>query len=280
MLLTLGLSLLSVAWPLPFVRGTENGPSNNHFVFRDHIAQNLMMSFFALVMAIRARFHSIGGKRLLYWALAILSIIDILFFVLGRTGYVSLALNAMVFWFFLESARQRIAVAISVALIAIMTLQLSSGFRDRIDLAIQEYQEHEKKELSSVGQRIEFIKKGMQLILERPVTGFGTGSYKTEFCRVADSPEWCTAGGFHPHNQFIAFGVQLGLVGIMAYLIWLAVSLKQALRLPLESKILGVGLLATLMVDSMFHAPLFLVAESAFFMLMLPLFMADVSQRT
>lgn len=274
MLLTLGLSLLSVVWPLPFVRGTENGPSNNHFVFRDHIAQNLMMSFFVLVMAVRARFHSSSGKRLLYWALALLSIIDILFFVLGRTGYVSLALNAIVFWFFLESARQRIAVAIIVALIAIMTLQLSSGFRNRIDLAIQEYQEHEKKELSSVGQRIEFVKKGMRLIMERPVTGFGTGSYKTEFCRVADSPEWCTAGGFHPHNQFIAFGVQLGAIGILGYLLFLGVCVKQALTLPTSEKIMGVGLVATLLADSIFHAPLFLISEAAFFILLLPIFMA------
>lgn len=280
MLLTLALSLISIFLPLPVFRGTAGGASDNHFVFRDHIAQNLMMSFFALVLLVKGHLDPGGRTKLVYLALGLLSIIDILFFVHGRTGYVSLLFNILVFFIFLSNWRSRAIAGIAFALIAITAVQLSPTFNSRVNRALTEYQEQGEKKLTSIGQRVEFIKKGIQLIEERPLIGFGTGSYKTEFCRVADTEEWCLAGRFHPHNQFIAFGVQLGLVGIMAYLIWLVVSLKQVLRLPLESKILGVGLLATLMVDSMFHAPLFLVAESAFFMLMLPLFMADVRQRT
>ncbi len=274
MLVTLVLSLISVVWPLPFVRGTAGGPSDNHFVFRDHIAQNLMMSFFALLAAAKWQSDPQKSHRLFWLFLAILSIIDILFFVQGRTGYVSLAFNAAVFVMFLHNPRLRIASLFVMVLIAVLATQYSSNFKSRINLAVTEYQAQEEKKLTSIGQRVEFTKKGIQLIMERPLYGFGTGSYHKEFCRVADTQEWCLAGSFHPHNQFIAFGVQLGLMGILAYLAYIAVAVWQLLKTSPENRMLGIGLVATLVADSIFHAPLFLIAEAAFFMLLFPLFMS------
>lgn len=274
MLITLAFSLVSTIWPLPFVRGTAAGPSDNHFVFRDHIAQNLMMSFFALLMAVRWQFENINNRRAIWLALALLSAIDILFFVQGRTGYVSLAFNAAVFVLFLRDWKLRVASLFVVGLIALISVQYSNNLKSRVNLAVTEYQEQDEKKLTSVGQRVEFFKKGVQLIKERPLFGFGTGAYHKEFCRVADTQEWCLAGGFHPHNQFLAFGVQLGIAGLIAYLAYIGICVGQALKLPEGDRILGVGLVATLVADSIFHAPLFLIAEAAFFMLLFPLFMA------
>ena len=278
MLITLFLSLASVVWPLPFVKGTAGGPSDNHFVFRDHIAQNLMMSFFALLAAARWQFENIRFQRTIWLALAVLSVLDILFFVYGRTGYVSLAFNAVVFIIFLGSMRLRIISACAFILIALIAVQYSNNLKSRVNLAVTEYQQQDEKKLTSVGQRVEFLKKGVQLIKERPLFGFGTGAYHKEFCRVADTQEWCLAGGFHPHNQFLAFGVQLGIAGILAYLAYLAVCVLQALKSAPQDRILGVGLVATLVADSIFHAPLFLIAEAAFFMLLFPLFMASKAE--
>ena len=274
MLITLALSLISVVWPLSFVRGTASGPSDNHFVFRDHIAQNLMMSFFALILAVKGRFALTSSKKILYWVLAFLSLIDILFFVAGRTGYVSLLFNTLVFLFFLGSTKQRGIALIVCAVIGVLTIQFSTTFKSRIDMAITEYKNQDKKDLSSVGQRIEFIKKGIFLIEERPVFGFGTGAYKKEFCRVAETKEWCLAGGFHPHNQFLAFGVQLGMFGIVGYLLFMAAAVKRAYQTNTEQKMLAVGLVGTLMADSLFHAPLFLISEAAFFILLFSVLMS------
>lgn len=278
MLITLVLSLTSVVWPISIVRGTAGGPSDNHFVFRDHIAQNLMMSFFALILAVKGRFATNSKSKLIYWTFAFLSVIDILFFVAGRTGYVSLAFNVLVFLFFLGNTKQRLIAVITCIAIGLFTIQFSTTFKSRINLAISEYQNQDKKDLSSVGQRIEFLKKGTQLMAERPILGFGTGSYKKEFCRIADTDEWCLAGGFHPHNQFIAFGVQLGIVGIVGYLLFMASAVKQASYAKVEQKILALGLVATLLADSLFHAPLFLISEAAFFMLLFSVLMSGPTE--
>lgn len=274
MLLTLVLSLASVVSPLTIVKGTAGGASGNHFVFKDHIAQNLMMSFFVLLMLVRSQVQPTKVRQYIYLFIAVCAIIDIVYFVQGRTGFASLAVNIAIFIIFYAPPKRR-WIWIGLALIASLALFYSSNnFSSRMELAVTEFQQQDKKELSSVGQRIEFFKKSLELIKERPVFGWGTGSYAKQFCRVAISEEWCQAGKFHPHNQIMAFGVQLGLLGIFMYGVFLWSATKLASQFHLPEKILGLSLIATLIVDSVLHAPLFLVTEAQFFTLMLALMMS------
>ncbi len=277
MLLVLFLSLISVVWPLPFVLGTANGPGSSHHVFKDYIAQNLMMSFFALFLAVKAQFASDFKSKVILFSLAALAVVNILFFVAGRTGFISLAFNAVVFLFFLPTTKKKLAGLLAIIFIVVITLQFSANFNNRLSIAVTEFKTQEKKELTSIGQRVEFFKKSMVLVQEKPFFGFGTGSYANEFCRIADSAEWCEAGKFHPHNQFLAFMVQLGAVGLLAYLAFILAAIKSATNQSRPLQICGVGLVATLIADSITHAPLFLVTEAQFFIL---LFSVLLTQKT
>ncbi len=279
MVLVLFLSLASVVWPLPFVLGTANGQGSSHHVFKDYIAQNLMMSFFALFLAVKAQFASDLKSKIVLFSLAALAVVDILFFVAGRTGFVSLAFNAIVFIFFLSTIKKKITGIILIVFVAVFTLQLSTNFNNRVSSAVTEFKAQEKKELTSIGMRVEFFKKSIQLYMEKPFFGSGTGSYANEFCRVADSAEWCEAGKFHPHNQFLAFMVQLGAVGLIAYLVFIAAAIKSATNLIRPLQICSVGLVATLIADSITHAPLFLVTESQFFILLFPALLTQKNKR-
>lgn len=280
MTLTLALSVLSAAVPLPFVKGTAGGAMGNHFVFKDHIAQNLMMSFFVLVMLASGQLAKGAWTRRISLSLALLAIINILFMVQGRTGYVSLALNLVAFLLLLTSGRQRLMfVALGTALI-LLTLAFSAAFQQRLQVTFKEYGEREKKERTSVGQRVEFIQKSLILIGEKPVLGHGTGSFGKEFCRIAESPEWCEVGKAHPHNQFMSMGVQFGLVGILVYLGLLGSIVWSSAALSPADRMLGVGLALTLFADSLFHAPLFLVGEAQFFTLMLAVVLAAGAYRS
>lgn len=280
MFLTLALSMISAVWPLSFVLGTANGPRSNHFAFKDHIAQNLMMSFFALFIAMKAQTKNDLRIKAILFSISILAIINILFFVAGRTGFLALALNFAAFIFFLPSKKQKAIGLVVIFFIAFLTFQFSNNFNNRVASAITEFKNQEKKELTSIGLRIEFFKKSIQLIKERPLTGFGTGSYAKEFCRVADSAEWCEAGKFHPHNQFIAFGVQLGVIGIAAYLALLGTAATAALKQSELPKVCAIGLVAAIIVDSITHAPLFLVTEAQFFILLFSALLAQKANKT
>jgi O-antigen ligase len=278
MLITLALSLISVVWPLSFVKGTSGGATGNHFVFRDHIAQNLMMSFFTLIMLVKGYHEKVLFKRVVFFSVGLLSTFDILFFVLGRTGYVSLALNFLVFFFIcLSNLKERMIVALIALIVIFLTTSFSDSFNGRIHKAVEELESHTTSSNSSVGQRIEFLRKTFDLMREKPLLGYGTGTHQKEYCRVGQTPEWCAGHALHPHNQFLSFGVQFGAIGILAYLVFIGTCIRQSMCQSVEFRILGLGMVATLIVDSIFHAPLFLVAEAAFFILLLPLFLAQSS---
>ena len=278
MLITLALSLISVVWPLSFVKGTSGGATGNHFVFRDHIAQSLMMSFFTLIMLIKGYHEKVLFKRIIFFSIGLLSTFDILFFVLGRTGYVSLALNFLVFFFIcLSNLKERVITALIALIIIFLTINFSDGFNSRIHKAVEELESHSTSASSSVGQRVEFVRKTFDLMREKPIMGYGTGSHQKEYCRVGQTPEWCAGHALHPHNQFLSFGLQFGAIGILAYLMFIGACIRQSMYQSAEFRILGMGMVATLIVDSFFHAPLFLVAEAAFFILLLPVFLAQNS---
>lgn len=274
MLITLIFSLGSIFLSLPFVKGG----AGNHFVFKDQIAQNLMMSFFVLIMLIKSRSEVRRPIEMVYFFIAIIAALDIIFFVQSRTGYISLGLILAIFVVFFVPVRNWWSWIAAITLCLLSAFYFSENFSGRLQLAVTEFENQESHELTSVGQRVEFFKKSVLLIEERPLFGWGTGSYAKEFCRIAISPEWCRAGSAHPHNQFLAFGVQFGFFGIFCYLIFLGSAVQCARKLNSPENVLLIGLVGVLIVDSFLHAPLFLVAEAQFFILMLGILAAGCNE--
>jgi O-antigen ligase len=284
MLLTLALSYLHSVWAFPFARATREAITGDHYIFKHHITQNVMMSVFviaALCEAInrwqqRWRGDPAATRWAVFWfAVSLLGMVNVLFFVAGRTGYVTLACNVFVACFVLARGRQRVVLVLAVVL-GIVALALSSvSLRDRFEGAVSEVESHQATGAqTSAGQRMEFARKSIELISERPILGWGTGSYSLQYCRIARSAEWCRLGSYNPHNQFLFFGVQLGVVGMLAYLLWFA-SVAYALR-PVSRvhRALGYCVLTTLFVHSLLDSPLYIVTEGTWYPLLLGILLA------
>jgi O-antigen ligase len=284
MLLTLALSYLHSVWAFPFARATREAITGDHYIFKHHITQNVMMSVFviaALCEAInrwqqRWRGDPAATRWAVFWfAVSLLGMVNVLFFVAGRTGYVTLVCNVFVACFVLARGRQRVVLVLAVAL-GIVALALSSvSLRDRFEGAVSEVESHQATGAqTSAGQRMEFARKSIELISERPILGWGTGSYSLQYCRIARSAEWCRLGSYNPHNQFLFFGVQLGVVGMLAYLLWFA-SVAYALG-PVNRvhRALGYCVLTTLFVHSLLDSPLYIVTEGTWYPLLLGILLA------
>jgi hypothetical protein len=69
-------------------------------------------------------------------------------------------------------------------------------------------------------------------------------------------------------------------MGILAYLVFIAAAAKLAFQQNGFFRICSAGLIATLVADSITHAPLFLVTEAQFFILIFSAFLAKESQKT
>ena len=77
---------------------------------------------------------------------------------------------------------------------------------------------------TSAGERLEFWKKSVSFITEAPIVGHGTGSIRELFEHAAKGKTGMAAEiSVNPHNQVLAVGIQLGLLGIgLLIAMWLA----------------------------------------------------------
>ena len=285
MLITLVLSYVHVFWAFPFGKARLAHELDDHFVFKHHITQNVMMSVFfvaAFAEAWRCRTRKKGGALVdcgWFWVLlAIAAAVNILYFVHGRAGYVTLLVNlivvAIVAFAAARDTRLRLAAGTLVA-VAVVAALASDIVRERFHTAFSEVESSQELGIkTSIGQRMEYASKSIELVQARPVLGWGAGSYAMEYCRIAKSPEWCKIGSYNPHNQFLFFAVQFGLLGLATLIAWLITAGWVMRKLPLGDKLVGYSLLATLLVHCMLDSPLFIVTEGTWYPLMLGIFAA------
>ena len=282
MLLTLALSYVHSVWAFPLARSTRENEVGDHFIFKHHITQNVMMSVFVIAAFAEAWRLRAGGERrwrIYAWMLiAFAAAINILFFVWGRAGYLTLFANLLVVALvaFIAARDSRLTlVAVGLIVVVITAASVSDTLHQRFHTAVSEVESsHERGITTSIGQRLEYASKSVDLIEARPILGWGTGSYAMEYCRIAKSPEWCKLGAYNPHNQFLFFAVQFGLLGLVALVAWLVAAGITLRRLPVCEQLVGFSLLATLVVHSMLDSPLYIVTEGTWYPLMLGIFAA------
>ena len=282
MLITLALSYLHIVWAFPFAKLRQPHELDDHFVFKHHITQNVMMSvFFVAAFAEAWRCRLAGSQAARGWAwvaVAAAAAVNILYFVHGRAGYVTLLVNLIVIAFLAFAAARDIRLRLAVAALVVIALTAATAsdmVRERLRTAFSEAESsHEQGIKTSIGQRMEYASKSIELVQARPVLGWGAGSYAMEYCRIAKSLEWCKIGAYNPHNQFLFFAVQFGLLGLAALIAWLLTAGWVMRKLPLGDKLVGYSLLATLLVHCVLDSPLFIVTEGTWYPLMLGIFAA------
>ncbi len=277
---TLFASYLHVFWAFPGAQATQAGAQGNHFVFKNHIEQNIMMSFFVLTCLYGAVLARTGRERWFLGALGVAATINILFFVNGRTGYLTLAACLVLLVVGIPGRWRWPALAL-VVLVGAFAAASSANLRGRVDSVVREVQTHEQNGVStSSGQRLGFWLNSIDLIRDKPLLGWGTGAYGRAFCSIADSAEWCRVGAeSHPHNQTLYLGVESGLAGMLVLWIFQCVPLWLARRYPAPRRLLIVGLTAILWIDGLFNVPLYAFTEAFFFLMLFAALTADYPAR-
>ena len=210
---------------------------------------------------------------------AILAIISITHLSLGRTGVVLVA--AALLSYALAELRDRRALmlaGIGTAVLAVSVLT-SSIMQERIALLKVEVATAQTDNLSSIGQRLYNYRTVPLMIAQRPVFGWGTGAYHTQICRTIEEPAQCQVFNWHPHNQFLFFGAEHGLIGVLA-LVWLIFSVvRYGWSLPRPGRVVPLGFAVILLVDCLFNSPLWSAREAHFFIAMMALVMAGPAWR-
>ncbi|MHB1951032.1 MAG: O-antigen ligase family protein [Acidiferrobacteraceae bacterium] len=264
--LTLVLSWLIALAALPRNPAWFKAMPGDASVFKDHITQSLLMAFAAFAWAAAAMETGVSmSARAGYAALTIAAVIDILFFVEGRTGYVVLMLLAMYLFVKRCSWRHTVIGVAGLALLLAAAYRFGPSFHLRVDQAVHEAMRWrpDRAHKTPVGLRLDFYENSLRIIRHHPWIGVGTGGFVEAYAREASR--------FHmevtrnPHDQFLLVMIETGLPGLAALIGLLLVQWRSTRGLPSHDRLLAQALVCTFIVGCLVDSPLIDYTERLFY---------------
>ena len=280
MLVTLVVSYLLAMGVLPWVEPFTANPVSGATAFKFQIAHGTFMAFAAYLFAERARVAHSPKARVLWGVACGLAMVNVLFLVTGRTGYLVLFALALLFWWRLFGIRGVAVATAALPVVVAIALAGSNSFTERVEQAKQESRtwEYGQSIDTSIGARLNFYAASAQLIRENPVFGVGLGGYPEAFRQQVVGTQIVPT--YNPHNQYLLFGAQLGLVGLAAFLwlLWTLWRCSGRIEGGFE-RLAAQGLFATAVVSSAVNSFLLDHTEGLFFAWLAGLACAQLGDR-
>jgi len=229
---------------------------------KDYIAQAAMFTICSLVIVRFAYDKWKGGHRRVALALiglAVLFFLNVLYIATSRTYLVVFPILLLVFGYQQFGWKGAIGLVVGCVVLAMAAWPSATFFRLRVSSFVDEIRLYQLAEntITSAGQRLEYWRRSVRFIREAPLLGHGTGSIGELFRQSAVGQSGIAAEvSDNPHNQTLAVGIQIGLVGIAVLLaMWTA---HLALFRP-NSFAAWVGLVVVMqnIIGSLFNSHLF-----------------------
>lgn len=266
--------------------------AHNAVVFKLSITHGFFMAIAAYFWLLRWNEQKSVWPGKVSLLLAGLAATNVLLMIIGRTGYVVLAvLGAYFCWQYgrvhlkgKEEGKARgkapfLALAM-ILLLGLLGWQFSSNFQQRIDQAVAEarHWHPDQGDNSSIGLRLDYYRNTLAIIAEHPWLGVGTGgfpeAYQKQIVGTAMAPS------NNPHNQYLLTTAQFGLSGLILLLL-LHLSLWQAAaRLSHTESLVLRGVLLAYLAGNLFNSFLFDASERLFFAWLMGLMLAGSQAAT
>ncbi len=232
--------------------------------FKSRITHNLFMAFFAYFCAHQSR--TAVNRRWFWPVLGLLAALNLFFVVHGRTGQVIFVLLIELFLFQRFKLKVALILAPLVLLGSLGMLAIpgsvnhvqegtaeSTASANRFQEGIAEsrdYMQGRETLGTSMGQRLYFWQYSIGLISKSPLIGHGTGSFAGQFSRITGGKELLTE---NPHNEYLMITIQLGVIGLFAYLFFLACQWRCSFDLPEDLRWFAQGVFLSLAVNGLLN---------------------------
>ena len=270
--------------------GPMHGPDvlTKPWVFKDHISGGLMMAFLVcLSFSLAKATKRAAGSKALY-VVALLAMVNVLFVLQGRTGQVVaiayiaiyLVIHATQFRRYDKRTRWLALLGTVTVCACVATFVLYSKHSRLADTGQEITQFETQNKTTSMGVRLEFYRRSIELISQRPIAGFGVGSVRSEFERLASTQSGARATmASNPHNEFFLMGVQLGLIGV-ALFVWFLVTVgKECQRLIEPARGIANGYLFAFVVGCLANSLLLNFTEGNLFVFLIGILIAAAPRR-
>jgi O-antigen ligase len=279
--LVLSSWMLYFGMPVPWA--TSRMAASQFAVFSTYLDQAIMS---ATAAAVCWHLRSLApGRygRFIAISIALLCLFNVLFVLIGRSGHIVAIslLSLAVMW---ELPRRFRWLVVTLPLIFLLIFSaLSQKVQSRIEMVKNEvaaFSINEGTNLSSgtsSGIRLHFWYRAVQSIKESPLVGSGVGSWSNEYNRLERKvkPEGLMVGERgNPHQEYLMWGVQLGVPGILLLLALMMSIMKDTLSMETHTARATQSCLLALAVSCLFNSSLYDAQIGDFFCVVLGLLLA------
>lgn len=198
-------------------------------IFLSHIAQNDMMAFATFLALLQFRQSASIWRRAMWGIFAGLALVNVLFLVPGRTGY--LILLVLLGWFIWTTLvrylskrgiacdwRHGVSVSLVIFALIVAAFFASPRLHQRVSAVVAEFQAWRPNhgESTSTGQRLDFYYNTLQIVQQQPWFGVGTGGYTAAFAKQTQGTQVVQQS--NPHNEYLMITLQTGVIGLVLLL--------------------------------------------------------------
>jgi O-antigen ligase len=214
-------------------------PLGEYFSFIDISLQNSAFIYYnyhniILALATTLSFYVLIERKSKYTYLLLLLILVYsisIFTERGRAGQIIFNLSSLFYILYYNNTRKYILRGLSLLLL-LFSFQLliyhsTNVYKARLDVVsniIQNKGELARGEIKDV--RYVFVKETLIRILERPIRGYGTGSFGTIFANEVKCGHYFNKSTT-PHNQYLYVWFELGILGLVLLLLIFYYQIKE-----------------------------------------------------
>ena len=276
--------LLFLGVPLPWVMSKEAGVCDtcSFAVFSSYLDQSIMTAVLGAVCWHLRSLVATRYRTALATLIVVLAMACVFFIFQGRTGHlVAIALVLLaVAWEFPRRFQSRVVLAGLLVLVGISIGSSRMGERfQEVVSSIRPFNEHIEA-ASSSGMRLDLWHGSLKSIAESPWLGTGVGSWNREFRRQeavhASELRINEASNQHhnPHQEYLLWGVEMGLAGILLLCALLLALHRDSQQLPTPERRATQSVLLALAVACLFNCALHDAMIGDFFCITLGLLLA------
>ena len=163
------------------------------------------------------------------WGVLGLTFFNFALVMTGRSGYVSLLLAMSLMLLLGLPKRWRVGALVVPLLAAFALYTFSPRIHEGVNMVYSDVVQYQQGDISTnQGQRLEFWHRSLQAIQDAPWLGHGVGSWNKTYLEHGGAYPTVS----NPHQQYLLWAVEAGLVGLMALLLIFWALWRDARHLP------------------------------------------------
>lgn len=190
------------------------------------------------------------SKKMFLGVVVVLSWANVLFILPSRTAQILIFILTMwipfAFWGTdaVDARKKWLGLGFALVLLAAASVAIYSNKNSRLSDSIQRIGEHKLEAINStdntisVDVRFEFYRKAWILISEKPLLGWGAGAHEPKLKSMSaqgktDNERFVFS---NPHNEYLTWFIQTGLVGSLLFLYWLYVVIRSSMHIKSDDE--------------------------------------------